>query len=132
MLPPYYFYWLRRDNKHMTEPWLDQALMDSTYRGVNMSPKYFTIYLFSNVEITYSYSHTVKRWDCLCKFKWTSMHNSQLIPSIHLLNQHWRRFSCLILKTVKFAFFPLQLEFRKIQFVDKLQVKKNHGFLIHS
>ena len=29
MLPPYKFYWLRIDNKHMTEPWLDQALMES-------------------------------------------------------------------------------------------------------
>ena len=25
MLPPYYFYWFRIDNKHMTEPWLDSA-----------------------------------------------------------------------------------------------------------
>ena len=34
MLPPYYFYWFRIDNKHMTEPWLDQALMDSAYMSV--------------------------------------------------------------------------------------------------
>ena len=34
MLPPYYFYWFRIDNKHMTEPWLDQALIDSAYRSV--------------------------------------------------------------------------------------------------
>ena len=33
MLLPYYFYWFRIDNKHMTEPWLDQALMDSAYRS---------------------------------------------------------------------------------------------------
>ena len=25
------FYWFRIDNKHMTEPGLDQALMESTY-----------------------------------------------------------------------------------------------------
>ena len=25
MLTTYYFYWFRIDNKHMTEPWLDQA-----------------------------------------------------------------------------------------------------------
>ena len=31
MLPQYYFYWFRIDNKHMTEPWLDQALMDLAY-----------------------------------------------------------------------------------------------------
>ena len=34
MLPPFYFYWFRIDNKHMTEPWLDQALMESTYKCV--------------------------------------------------------------------------------------------------
>ena len=34
MLPPYYFYWFRIDNKHMTEPWLDQGLMDLAYRSV--------------------------------------------------------------------------------------------------
>ena len=33
MLPLYYFSWFRIDNKHMTEPWLDQALMDSAYRS---------------------------------------------------------------------------------------------------
>ena len=33
MLPSYYFYWFRIDNKHMTEPWLDQALMYSAYRS---------------------------------------------------------------------------------------------------
>ena len=32
MLPPYYFFWFRKDNKHMTEPWLDQALMESAYK----------------------------------------------------------------------------------------------------
>ena len=26
------FYWFRIDNKHMTEPWLDQALMESAYK----------------------------------------------------------------------------------------------------
>ena len=34
MLPLYYFYWFRIDNKHMTEPWLDQALMDLSYMSV--------------------------------------------------------------------------------------------------
>ena len=33
MLPPYNFYWFRIDNKHMTEPWLNQGLMDSAYRS---------------------------------------------------------------------------------------------------
>ena len=33
MLPPYYFYWFRINNKDMTEPWLDQALMDLAYRS---------------------------------------------------------------------------------------------------
>ena len=33
MLPPYFLNWFRIDNKHMTEPWLDQALMDSAYRS---------------------------------------------------------------------------------------------------
>ena len=33
MIPPYNFYWFRIDNKHMTEPWLDQALMDLAYRS---------------------------------------------------------------------------------------------------
>ena len=32
MLPPQNFYWFRIDTKHMTEPWLDQALM--AYRTV--------------------------------------------------------------------------------------------------
>ena len=27
MLLPYFFYWFRIDNKHMTEPWLDQSIM---------------------------------------------------------------------------------------------------------
>ena len=27
MLPSYDFYRIRKDNKHMTEPWLDQALI---------------------------------------------------------------------------------------------------------
>ena len=33
MLPPSNFYRFRIDNKHMTEPWLDQAQMDSKYRS---------------------------------------------------------------------------------------------------
>ena len=33
MLQPYYFYWFRIDNKHMTEPWLDQALVDLANRS---------------------------------------------------------------------------------------------------
>ena len=33
MLSPYYFCWFRIDNKHMAEPWLDQALMDSAYKS---------------------------------------------------------------------------------------------------
>ena len=33
MLPSFNFYWFRIDNKHMTEPWLDQVLMDSAYRN---------------------------------------------------------------------------------------------------
>ena len=35
MLPPYHFFWFRFRiwNKLMTEPWLDQALMDSAYRS---------------------------------------------------------------------------------------------------
>ena len=33
MIPPYNFYWFRIDNKHITEPWLDQALMDLAYRS---------------------------------------------------------------------------------------------------
>ena len=36
MLPPNYFYWFRVDNKHLIEPWLDQALMDSAYRRVRV------------------------------------------------------------------------------------------------
>ena len=35
MLPPYYFYWFRIDNKHKTEPWLDQALMDKAYKSAD-------------------------------------------------------------------------------------------------
>jgi len=31
MLPQHNFFWSRIDNKHMTEPWLDQALMESAY-----------------------------------------------------------------------------------------------------
>ena len=33
MLPPYNFYWFRIDTKHMTEPWLDHAQMNSAYRS---------------------------------------------------------------------------------------------------
>ena len=29
MIPPSNFYWFRKDAKHMSEPWLDQALMES-------------------------------------------------------------------------------------------------------
>ena len=32
MLPPYNLYWFRIDNKHMTGPLLDQALMESAYK----------------------------------------------------------------------------------------------------
>ena len=38
-VPPYYFYWSRIDNKHMTEPWLDQTLMDSAFRSGVIIPK---------------------------------------------------------------------------------------------
>ena len=54
MLPPYYFFWFRIDNKHMTEPWLDQALMDVAYRSDNglriMAFKYIApmIHLLTN------------------------------------------------------------------------------------
>jgi len=36
MSPLNYFYWFRIDNKHMTEPWLDQVLMDSAYRNESL------------------------------------------------------------------------------------------------
>ena len=39
-LPSYYFYWFRIDIKHMTEPWLDQAPMESAYRSVGPSNEY--------------------------------------------------------------------------------------------
>ena len=57
MLPPYYFYWFRIDNKHMTEPWLDQALMKSAA---------YNLFWFLDVEIidlmvNQSYSFQRKR-----------------------------------------------------------------------
>ena len=44
MLPPYKFYWFRIHNKPMTEPWLNQALMD--YRS---GP--FIKYLFTSFSL---------------------------------------------------------------------------------
>ena len=41
MLPPNYFYWFRIDIKHMPEPWLDQALMDSAYRSAPSSMEWW-------------------------------------------------------------------------------------------
>ena len=38
MLPPYYSYWFRIDNKHMTEPWLVKALMDPANRSAWRNP----------------------------------------------------------------------------------------------
>ena len=40
MLPPYYFYWFRIDNKHMTEPWFDQALMDLAYKSAEATQEF--------------------------------------------------------------------------------------------
>ena len=39
MSPPNYFYWFRIDNKHMTEPWLDQAQMDLAYTSACRIPQ---------------------------------------------------------------------------------------------
>jgi len=36
MLPLCNFYWFRIDTKHMTKPWLDQALMDSAYKSARV------------------------------------------------------------------------------------------------
>ena len=44
MLPPYYFFWLRIDIKHMTETWLDQELMDSAYRSAAITTPPLTLY----------------------------------------------------------------------------------------
>ena len=67
MLPPYYFYWLRIDNKHMTEPWLDEALMDSVYRSGTSSYNSICFQLFVFVlfsfEIVYADKNVRKRKD---------------------------------------------------------------------
>ena len=47
MFPPYYFCWFRIDDKYMTEPWLDQALMDSAYTTFNGTAKINTLLQYS-------------------------------------------------------------------------------------
>ena len=55
----YYFYWFRIDNKHMAEPWLDQALMCSAYRSdINNIPQFyepasfiFSFFIYSMVSL---------------------------------------------------------------------------------
>ena len=50
MLPPYYFYWFRIDNKHVTESWLDQALIDLAYMS---DAKIGTVLMFSTNKRVY-------------------------------------------------------------------------------
>ena len=65
MLPPYYFYWFRIDNKHMTEPWLDQALMDSS--GLNKKVEDNFVFLIRKLlyckqKISKSLSQENRKW----------------------------------------------------------------------
>ena len=82
------FYWFRIDTKHMTEPWLGQALMDSAYSSVleqsynfkcsmkqktqqlyswKLKPTHFTKYLVSSK--TFAMSQHQKQLFCLEKKK---------------------------------------------------------------
>ena len=59
MLPPYNFYWFRIDNKHMTEPWLDEALMESAYKcDYNMGHPVFSCLFCIN--------QCIERMRCTC------------------------------------------------------------------
>ena len=52
MLPPYYFYWFRIDNKHMTEPWFDQALWTCSCR---LSGRFTFIFSFHGEHFLFVY-----------------------------------------------------------------------------
>ena len=84
MLPPQYFYWFRIDNKHMTEPWLDQALMDSAYRSdifpghkLIPTPPPFQLYAHTHYQIL---KWTVVLWKVVELFKAYDK-NSRPIPN---------------------------------------------------
>ena len=63
MLPLYYFYWFRIDNKYMTEPWLDQALMDLAYRSLRRGTshqlygKYGKYEKYGKIVVSLNFNH---------------------------------------------------------------------------
>ena len=69
MLPPNYFYWFRIDNKHMTEPWLDQALLDSANKCANSLKvlvwiEHIPLQMDVNlIELTHNLDSTFNYWE---------------------------------------------------------------------
>ena len=82
MLPPDYLYWIRIGNKHMTEPWLDQALMDSAYRR-----EHHDLVLKINVELTSTfllYRGLVHHHHWILKVLKVLCSNSVYLPSFNV------------------------------------------------
>ena len=77
MLPPYYFYWFRIDNKHMAEPWMDQALMDRHTRvfgSLNCIYVMFAVSLHKWLAALFAYQ---KHWEKFTEINTFSVRKKQ-------------------------------------------------------
>ena len=88
MFPPYNFYWFRINTKHMAEPWLDQALMDSEYKSAVST----TTWLF-NVK-KYKIYNLFSRFGQLNSYK--AVHADRQCTSCTYVKKLWYKINLLI------------------------------------
>ena len=88
MFPPYNFYWFKINTKHMAEPWLDQALMDSAYKSAVST----TTWLF-NVK-KYKIYNLFSRFGQLNSYK--ALHADRQCTSCTYVKKLWYKINLLI------------------------------------
>ena len=88
MFPPYNFYWFKINTKHMAEPWLDQALMDSEYKSAVST----TTWLF-NVK-KYEIYNLFSRFGQLNSYK--AVHADRQCTSCTYVKKLWYKINLLI------------------------------------
>ena len=127
MLPPYNLYWFRIDNKHITEPWLDQALMKSAYKCVvytlYIQPMKTFLIFPSKCEIA---SFTL--WSTV-KMQFPFFTRLQIVLSTIMLETQWFFYSSFTLKELNN--FNSSLRTLVIWLVKREYIDSNYKFWLN-
>ena len=107
MLPPCNFYWFRIDTKHITEPWLDQTLMDLAYNHTRVT-------LWTLVLLTYTFVIKSYNWNrSKFYFKNQSSMPSPLAPDPIRVQPcvwclFWTNRNCMAVTSDYLAHYPIR------------------------